>query len=314
MPGAFAHLTLGNQLTSGQHLGNADLPTPAKQAAFDHARFVDLGTVSPDYPYLAITKGDQKLWADNMHYNQVGDFIRRLLSGVRATQGSARETALAWLMGYIAHVVTDMTIHPVVELKVGPYEGNEDAHRICEMHQDVYIFQRMNMGRLGLVEFFDNGIKRCSHPADDDRIDPLIGEIWSAALSETFLATRQEIGAPDIDAWHEWFILGVDKIATEGSAFRLIPLARHLGEEAGLLYPPIEDIDSHAYINALQTPEGVMHYDTIFNRAMANVLDAWRIVALYVVDGNEDETALFTDWNLDTGRDGSGQYVYWNQE
>jgi primosomal protein N' len=51
--------------------------------------------------------------------------------------------AFAWLCGLAGHIVTDVVIHPVVELKVGTYEGHEAAHRNCEMHQDVYIYKKI---------------------------------------------------------------------------------------------------------------------------------------------------------------------------
>ena len=38
----------------------------------------------------------------------------------------AQQKGLAWLLGYCAHVATDVTIHPVVEMKVGPYDENKN--------------------------------------------------------------------------------------------------------------------------------------------------------------------------------------------
>ena len=51
-------------------------------------------------------------------------------------EGEEKRKRLAWLFGYAAHVTMDVTIHPIVELKVGPYAENKRAHRVCEMHQD----------------------------------------------------------------------------------------------------------------------------------------------------------------------------------
>ncbi|WNJ98651.1 zinc dependent phospholipase C family protein [Thalassospiraceae bacterium LMO-JJ14] len=311
MPGAFAHLTLVDQITSGEYLNTADMPSEAKIAAADFAGFVDLGAVSPDYPYLALLDGDQKYWADNMHYNRTGEMIHTLMNSVGALDGAARTTALAWCMGFVAHVVTDMTIHPVVELKVGPYEGNESAHRICEMHQDVFIFQRMNIGSLGLAEHLDNGIKRCSSPENDNLLNPIIRNVWSSALTDIYPQTADEFGAPRIDLWHEWFVRAVDKVATEGGVLGLIPLARHVAQDAGIVYPPADEIDTDEYIAALATPEGPMDYSDIFDKAIHNVLEAWRIVGNHVIHGDVAGSEIFTEWNLDTGRDGNGELVYW---
>src|SRR4030066_130910 len=137
MPGSYAHITLVNEASEKRRLKSiAGFPREAIDAAGLHLNFLELGCISPDYPYLDITSGDSKKWADAMHYTHTcqaisvgSDLVRQL------PQGVSKEKCLAWLMGYTAHVITDMFVHPVVELKVGPYAGNETPHRRCEMHQ-----------------------------------------------------------------------------------------------------------------------------------------------------------------------------------
>ena len=75
-----------------------------------------------------------------MHYERTGDMVKAGIEFIRGLSGEEKRKALAWLFGYTAHVITDATIHPVVELKVGPYAENKTDHRICEMNQDAYIF------------------------------------------------------------------------------------------------------------------------------------------------------------------------------
>lgn len=44
-------------------------------------------------------------------------------------------------------------------------------HRVCEMHQDVYIFKKhMNLD-VGLAEFLDSGVRACGRDGDPDRLD-----------------------------------------------------------------------------------------------------------------------------------------------
>jgi len=116
---------------------------------------------------LDITSGDSKKWADAMHYTHTcqaiyvgAELVRRL------PQGTAKEKCLAWLMGYTAHVVGDMCIHPVVELKVGSYVGHEDSHRRCEMHQDAHIFRRLGTGMPQVAGHIKATILRCGTPKD----------------------------------------------------------------------------------------------------------------------------------------------------
>ena len=101
-----------------------DFRGEAVDAAGLHLNFLELGCISPDYPYLNVTSGHSKQWADAMHYTHTcqaifvgADLVRKL------PQGASKEKCLSWLMGYAAHVITDMCIHPVVELKVGTYKG-----------------------------------------------------------------------------------------------------------------------------------------------------------------------------------------------
>ncbi len=62
-------------------------------------------------------------------------------------------------------MVAGVTIHPIIELKVGEYAKHQREHRQCEMHQDSYIFQQLNLGKAGISEHFESGIKKCGKMA-----------------------------------------------------------------------------------------------------------------------------------------------------
>jgi hypothetical protein len=86
--------------------------------------FVCLGAVGPDYPYLTeLLANYLKIhsWADRMHYENSGDFVRNGIKNLLALEGDAFNTCLAWLCGFATHLVTDSVIHPVVQAIVGPY-------------------------------------------------------------------------------------------------------------------------------------------------------------------------------------------------
>jgi len=147
MPGAYAHITLINLAREPARLNaGPGLPSPAGLALGRWFKCCELGAESPDYPYLAVGAQGAAAWADLMHYQHTGDMVKVGIETVKELTGDVRDKAFAWLLGYAAHVITDSTIHPVIELKVGPYAQNKTAHRRCEMHQDAYIFQRLNLG------------------------------------------------------------------------------------------------------------------------------------------------------------------------
>ncbi|MBN9123696.1 MAG: hypothetical protein BGO99_01290 [Nitrosospira sp. 56-18] len=309
MPGAYAHLTLVNLIREPARLESHGLVPDAITAVLDYFRFCELGAVSPDYPYLDIAHPEACEWADRMHYQKTGEVVKAGVGLVRRMEGESRQKAFSWLLGYASHVVTDVTIHPVVELKVGEYQKNKGKHRICEMHQDAHIFQRLNIGEIGLGEHLDSGIWGCCDTPGSGRLDPLIVSIWQGMLEATYPDLYQS-RPPIIDNWHGSFRFIVDK-AEEGNL--LPPFARHVAAGIGLTYPAIDDIDAQ-YLEGLATPLGPMHYDQVFERAMNNVLNAWSSISDAVFKSDDTYRAAAVNWNLDTGRNDKGRYVYWEKQ
>ena len=310
MPGAYAHITLVN-IARERAQNNGDIPVNVKIATGDNLQFCELGAISPDYPYLDVLDGDAASWADLMHYTNTTDMIKRGALRVASMNGNQQSKCMAWLLGYAAHVAMDVTIHPIVELKVGPYKGNETDHRICEMHQDAYIYdQRMGLGKVGLCEHLDeqnNGILSCHRTGDKHRIDASIFDLWNAMLQDVHPGVHT-LNPPNIDSWHAHFGPIVDTIE-EGNA--LPAFARHVAVNSGLTYPEPDEVDKAEYIDALETPLGTMTYDAIFDQACANVVELWGKIGHDVNTGKLDQLASLGAWDLDTGRDAFNTLVYW---
>lgn len=308
MPGAYAHITLVNELREPQQLeAIPGFSVEAIISVLDYFKYCELGTVSPDYPYLAVGDKNAVKWADLMHYINTGDMLKIGIKHVRRLRNrDKKRKAFAWLLGYSAHVATDVTIHPVVELKVGPYANNKTAHRICEMNQDTYIFQRLNLGQIGLSEHLDSGICACSE-ANSNRLDTVILNLWANILKENY---PKEFNAnpPDINKWHQCFKSMVDDIGEEGN--QLMPIARHVAVDCGLTYPNYSEIDQQ-YIKSLKVPNGQLDYDAIFDKAIGSVAFVWSLAAKGVFDIDGADLAQIGQWNLDTGKDASGNYVFW---
>lgn len=307
MPGTYAHLTLVNEVKEPHRLeAQPGFTKDAIAAVLEHVKFIELGAVSPDYPYLAVGNAASARWADAMHYERTGQVIHAGVSHLRQLAGAAKRKGFAWLLGYAAHVGTDVTIHPVVNLKVGPYEQNKTAHRRCEMHQDAYIWQRMNLSGVGISEHLDSGIGTCG---DGDQFDADIGAMWAAMLRAVH---PDQYGAspPDFHLWHQRFRQTVDNMAEEG--YRLPALARHVVAGQGLTYPNFGEVDPQ-YIRSLKVPTGVMDYDQIFDDAAKSVLGIWSALSAAVWQGDESFRKVIGDWNLDTGMDPAGRLVFWGK-
>jgi hypothetical protein len=305
MPGAFAHITAGNIAGSNINLKKLDMPNEAKLCLSRHMKFIELGCVSPDYPYLAITDSDQSIWADQMHYEKTGEMIKAAITAIKGIDDKReQDKAFAWICGYTAHVIADITIHPVVERKVGPYEENQTAHRTCEMHQDTHIWQRLGLGEIGLADRVKLNIGGCSDIEDKDKLDPTIKQVWLHTLSQV----HPEIAAStpaDLDKWHKGFQIVVD---TADEGYRFFPWARHVAVDNGLLYPRPNEVDDQ-YIVKLGTPAGPLDYDDIFDRAVTNTGYYWCIVANAVYENGDVSEIL--NWNLDNGQCPEGNLTAW---
>ncbi len=310
MPGAYTHITLVNTARETRRLeAIPDFPTEGIMALLDYFKFCELGAVSPDYPYLSIGDGDAARWADAMHYASTGDMIRAGAARLRTMDNKARSKGLAWLLGFSAHVAADVALHPVVNLKVGPYVENKTAHRVCEMNQDVYLFQRLNIGDIGLADHLKSGIGRCGAPKAPDRLDHDVRTLWRHML-ETAYPDEFMANTPAIDIWHRCFNLVLGDIADEGRW--LPPFARHVAAGCGLVYPLRDEIDLD-YIEHLATPESTMHLDELFQRAQKNIEWIWTRVARGVLKDDDAGLDQIGDWNLDTGRDVDVRLVFWEE-
>ncbi len=310
MPGAYAHITAVN-VAKERLEDQPGFPSAGIPVVLDWFKFCELGAVSPDYPYLDLADGAHAAaWADRMHWRHAKARIETGIGALaKMPPSDARDKALAWLLGFTSHVVMDATVHPVVNLKVGePYEEHKKAHRVCEMNQDTYIFQtRMNLD-IHYSSHLKNGICKCSAPDDEDKLDPDVFFLWR----EMFQGADPDLyitNNPDMHAWHDCFEEIVDGIADS----RLVALARHVMPKTmgGLVYPLFEDIDPQHIVNLSVPGGGVMRYDAVFDRGVANVRRAWAAVASDVLDGTSLAGGYLRDGNLDNGEDETGTKTFW---
>jgi hypothetical protein len=310
MPGAYAHITAVN-VARERLEGQKAFPREGLSIVGYWLKYIELGAVGPDYPYLDILDRKKAAdWADAMHWDRTGDRIKvgiRVLTNMPSS--FAKEKALAWLLGFTAHVLMDVTVHPVVGIKVGPYLGNETPHRICEMNQDTYIFQtRMNLD-IHYANHLKSGICRCSDPTDENKIDPDIFYVWNEMFKDVDRKLHRT-NRPRINVWHDCF----EEIVGHIAGSRLVALARHVAPGAldGSVYPLFDDI-ARQYIDKLEVPGGQrMDYDDIFDKGVVNVMRGWVVVASDVLRQTNLAEGFLCNWNLDTGEDENGVKTFWS--
>lgn len=303
MSGGYTHITIA-QLAIEEAIYRREglLHDDAKQALGLFKKFTIIGALAPDYPYLDITDSESAAWADRIHKGKAVNLLRDGVARVQAERDTnQRRKCIAWLFGFSSHVVTDGTIHPVVNLKVGPYEQNKQEHRVCEMNQDVHGHRRLNLGALDFNHQISINVGGASDPSDADRFDPAVGKLWHDMLTAVYPGNPP----PKIHDWHR-NMRRMMKLAEGGD--HLFPFARHVASNLGLVYPKTPNPE---YTTGLTTPDGKMDYDDIFAKALLNVLDMWGWLSL-ALQGQGSRLDGLKSWSLDTGYDEDNRMVYWS--
>jgi hypothetical protein len=311
MPGPYTHITLLHELMRPVRLNSIFSSSSGFVSALEaFFPYCSLGSISPDYPNLALSDGSAFQWADAMHCIRACEMISSGISRVRGAKGTARDKQLAWLLGYSAHVAADVTIHPVVQAKVGVYAENQRQHRICEMNQDSYIYRRMDLGEVGESDTYALTIAQCSNSDDRTQLDRDIVTLWHGMFEdvhpELFVAHQ-----PDSSSWHRGFVARVSG-CTAGEV-RLFPLAAVIAAKLGQAYPSFEMVDRQFVEEQLVPSERPLnlHFDDIFDLAAGNIVTVWRQVEQAVCAAKTSDLPTLGNWDLDTGRDEHGRLVFW---
>jgi len=312
MAGPYAHITLLHELMRPERLEPVFSPSSRCYAALaDYFPYAALGSVSPDYPNLVRDNGTAAQWADAMHYTRACAMISSGIKRIRGTHGAVRDKQIAWLLGYSAHVAADVTIHPIVQAKVGVYTENQRQHRVCEMNQDSYIYRRMNLGEIGVSDSFALTVARCGDADDGTSLDRDIISLWQGMLEET----HPELYAahpPSSAAWHRAFVARASDC--RAGEVRLFPLAGVIAAKMGLAYPAFKAIDRQ-FIDEQTVPtvrSYSLGYDDIFDHAANNIVAVWRQVEQAVSGEDQSYEPAFGEWNLDSGRDEHDKLVFWD--
>jgi hypothetical protein len=326
MAGGYTHIT-AVQIAAEEIRRKPDLLHEEHRLALSRwLKFLIIGSMGPDYPYLDLADASSEAWAAAMHgpsclavINEYVRFIRPLPDPL------IRQKCAAWLFGFAAHCVTDGVVHPVVNLKVGPYAQNKTAHRRCEMSQDVYAHRKLNLGPIDLNSQLSlNVVKTGDSSGGGFRLDHDIAGMWAAALNTVYRSGQpaslsllerffrwkngqaaDSLPPPDPDEWHR-AMRRVIKLAENGG--KLMPFARHAAANAGLTYPAEPDPQ---YILSLETPGGAMGFEAIFTKTVQAITVFWSGLSL-ALQGQPSPLDSMKGWSLDEGLDSDRRFVFWS--
>jgi hypothetical protein len=281
-----------------------------------NSHFVTLGAVGPDYPYLSeLANNLLKLhsWADRMHYENTGEFVKygivNLLKLNEQNKQQDFEICLSWFCGYVTHLLADSIIHPVVNAIVGRYLFNSDEHRHCEMIQDSFIFHEIKKVELRYAYYVDL-IKMCSDSEDEDLINPAIRDFWTKTLKMSHPGGKNKFDKIDPDDWHENYLSIISKVSDS------TPIFRHIGEAKHLFYKRVSDITSEErkiFIEEIKLPGNKIgrFKEDAFNKAVEKVIEVWQKLFVDIEQKNPDNcTSYIKNWDLDAGVD-EDEIYFW---
>lgn len=329
MAGTFVHFLTASKLCQDaaalDRIGS--LTNEIKFALMNYSNYCRLGAVSPDLPYLDVHPvwgTDSKHWGDMMHYWNTTCLVRNaipLVSDMDLGTVDARY-CIAWLFGYVAHVVTDLTVHPIVNLSVGSYEHNPIPHRVCEMNQDVFMFNKETGESITTSKYLieRSGIAACAIDLtqNKNKLNIAVKQLWETCLKQMpHVGQVLENGVispshePDIDHYFEQYI---EQMHLSSKGRRNNPLwTRLVDDVADILYPSDNKIKKK-YIENLKCPDKkIRQYNEVFDITVANISEAWNSLGI-ALNSNNSELFILPNGNLDTGnRDNTQEMIYWRQ-
>ena len=171
MPASIAHMLIAEQARD-RLLTDSDqeIVKFAKNVLGKHPQYMRLGSLGPDLPYFGLRslKNPHKplgvdQWSYQLHSKNPNVFPLQMIelvwreSNPRKDWEEGDNCKFAFLCGFLTHVAADQIIHPLVNFIAGRYSHSHEAredHRICEMHQDLYVLsQHKFKGRLTASQF-----------------------------------------------------------------------------------------------------------------------------------------------------------------
>ena len=308
MPGGFTHFAVVRAL--GTDISLMSIPGMTQEIADAlqlYSKYLELGAVSPDLPYLAPLSRNHVDWGNALHHENTVETVRvgvRKLPSLRPM--ARRDMAMAWLFGYASHVVADMISHPVVTKKIGPYESHKPQHRLCELSQDTHIFQTYFQDSISDCEYLDSGVKACTADGKPGfTLAPFLKDFWVEILKDVYPGRP----VPDPGWWFLQYVALIDKVAEDGHL--IVPVIRGALIGDGLVYAAEPDM---TYVTDLLSPYGrQISFDDLFTRFQEETKKVWGEMAK-AITMNDAQLITLRNGDLDTGIELAGtESVFWNQ-
>jgi Zinc dependent phospholipase C len=315
MAASFVHFQVSKEALMRVFLNPNNAQYKKVNDNFPH--FVLLGSVSPDYPYLAnkVAGVDKKVsWGDILHNKNTTDNVSLgmdILNSIRDKTSDDFFVKLSWLMGYYSHIMTDVVVHPVVYRIIGgPYTKLPSQHTKCELFQDSILCHTLLNEDIYNYDYLKPLEVDCTDASKFlltlDPIEKVIKEpiptFWATILKENYPDDYKN-DIPDINAWHRVF-LELILLARKGHyIFGKSSIAQSLTYRG---FNDIDDAEKDITFNEINLPDNTGEGDyqrKVFEKAVKTVSEGWNQL-LQSFSSNQalkDFKDSLKNWCLDDG-------------
>jgi len=262
--------------------------------------YLCLGLISPDLPAIADQLWGLR-WSDEMHDGNLRHAVVHVFAELQKL--ACTDAALAWVLGYVGHIVGDVAVHPVVKLANDARGGK--VHREVEIVQDSLIFHEQTGADLTSAPYLET-LKNCR--LDLTTYNQVL-QAWSAGLKTAYPGF--DGSCPD---WYGTYLAGVH-VATTQSAAMASGLHFLLNT---YVYRHVKDIDAKDradfYDNVVvPNPPGKRgkFKPDVFDRGVRRLIELWR--QMWTCWQTKTSIgALIPDWDLNSGKDiATGKLAFW---
>jgi hypothetical protein len=272
MAGPFTHMVIcefAADPSKASSVGRGPLPAELTTLLNDNHCFLMLGAVSPDLPAISdfIWKRN---WSDAMHGGPFTRTIVDLFAQSFNCTAASRDAILAWLFGYVGHIVADAVVHPVVNVAMADVKI-QGIHQEIEICIDSLLYDEKKHGDLQLVPYLD-GLRACrkSPEAFAELMD-----LWQKCIS-----TAEPSFDGDPVEWYGTYLAGFHAATTMAPPDAAANL-HFIHTFANYVYQPvsaISDKDRTRFYNHVAIPIAPGHgsfVQDVFNRALGHLIDIW---------------------------------------
>ena len=223
MPGFATHYILGKNVISS--LSDCEL----KQAILKHWDLYILGLQGPDifFYYIPVSiYGDDRNLGSTMHEHRINDFFKIAIQKMRSYKtDELRDTAAAYIAGFLSHYICDSWIHPFVYSRIGytKYQGHVIKHGVLEGRIDSLL---INDSLHIKPRDFDASSLVCPDDHELSFLSNFLSEVVNTTFSSEMQATHFSFNPEMISGSVTYFRLGlklrgVPKMRTKNAPSRL---------------------------------------------------------------------------------------------